>query len=501
MGKARTIFSGVFWSIIQNIANIVYGILSVPFLIDYFGKEHYGLIGLALSVNVYIQLLDMGMTNTNIRFFSESITKKDTNGTQRLMSLTMLFYIAIGILNTIILFAVSFYVNDLFNVTADESTTLRNLLWILGINATFSWLIIVFDQYLKAHNLISWIQKRNIILRVLQFVILAATILFHLSIETYFMLYVFMGTLILPLSMLKSRRLSPDIHYKPQFDKTTFKLTFPYAINVFSFSIFGFITLNFRPLFLGNLTTPAVVADYSIMETISKVVTIISTSFTQVLLPVITPMVIQADHEGITKLMLKGTKLATLLISGIVFLLIASINEIFTLYVGEQYTTLSLWMTCWLLTLLLSHRNVMTSLAFTERRLKDITIMSCFAMCLALILYALLIPVYGVGGVVIGFAAHELTHTLFYYLYFLPGHFHLDTRRVFIHAVAPVWLFFGLACATTVASMAGCTEAAFPRLILKSLLLGAVFLIVTRFVILKKEERSMLLSLIKKNRK
>lgn len=62
---------------VQNIVNILYGVLSVPFLIGYFGKEEYGLIGLALSVNVYMQLLDMGMTNSNVRFFSEYIAKDD----------------------------------------------------------------------------------------------------------------------------------------------------------------------------------------------------------------------------------------------------------------------------------------------------------------------------------------------------------------------------------------------------------------------------------------
>ena len=68
MGSASKITSGVLWSLIVNLVNSVYGFISVPILIHYFGKTEYGIIGLAMSVNVYMQLMDMGFNSTNIRF-------------------------------------------------------------------------------------------------------------------------------------------------------------------------------------------------------------------------------------------------------------------------------------------------------------------------------------------------------------------------------------------------------------------------------------------------
>ena len=101
--KSKTILSGLAWTVIQNAVNILYGLVAVPFLISFYGKEEYGLIGLAFSVNAYITLLDMGMTNSNVRFFSEYIAKGDIDRVQRLFSLTHLIYLVIGILNTILL--------------------------------------------------------------------------------------------------------------------------------------------------------------------------------------------------------------------------------------------------------------------------------------------------------------------------------------------------------------------------------------------------------------
>ena len=60
----------------MNVLSAVYGFISVPILLDYFGKGEYGLIGLATSVNLYVQLMDLGMSSTNVRFFSVALAKK-----------------------------------------------------------------------------------------------------------------------------------------------------------------------------------------------------------------------------------------------------------------------------------------------------------------------------------------------------------------------------------------------------------------------------------------
>lgn len=440
MGKAKTIVSGVVWTIMNNVVSIVYGIISVPFLINYFGKEEYGLIGIAISVNVYIHLLDMGMTNSNVRFFSEYIAKKDDNNLQKLFNLTHLLYLCLGVLNTLILFGLSFFTDDFFKVSSDQAVTLRNLLWVLALNATFSWVSACFDQLLTANDLLSWIKRRSTLLKLMQFGVLLATIVFELSIEVYFLGYVFIVTVILPLTIVKAKKELPNIKHTIGFDRAIFNTIVPYALSIFSFSIFQFCAFNFRPLFLGSLSGPASVAEFSIMNTIASVVTILSGSFMQVLLPIITKMKVQYENQGILDIMTNGTKYVVILVSAVIFMLILSMKELLCLYVGDDYITLSPWICSWLLTLLLSHRNVMTSLVFTERKIVSVAVMGAFAMFVAIALYILLIPEYGVGGVVIGFMVHELIHTLFYYINFIPKKFGINTFLIFYKSVLPTWL-------------------------------------------------------------
>ena len=68
MGSAKKIARGAIWNTMANIVNGIYGFISVPLLIAYFGKSNYGLIGLALSVNVYLNLMDLGLNSMSDSF-------------------------------------------------------------------------------------------------------------------------------------------------------------------------------------------------------------------------------------------------------------------------------------------------------------------------------------------------------------------------------------------------------------------------------------------------
>lgn len=496
MRKSKVILSGIAWTVINNIVSILYGIVSVPFLINYFGKEEYGLIGIALSVNVYIHLLDMGMTNSNVRFFAEFLAKKEKDNIQKLFSLTHLLYLIIGLLNSIILLCLSFYVQDLFKVTPGQAMILKNLIWILAINATFSWISTCFDQFIRANELIDWIKKRSTILKIMQFVILLATILFKLTIEFYFFGYVFLSTIILPLTVLKTKKITPYLKLNFGFDKIIFKTIFPYALSIFSFSFFHFIVVNSRPLILGNISGPGSVADFSIMNTITLVVIVLSGSFMQVLLPILTKMVVKSENENIYRIVQNGTKYVNIILSVIIFTLIVGLKEIITLYVGNEYLSLVPWLIIWLLTLLLGHRNVMTSLVFTENKLKSVAYMGALSMILSVAAYIVFVPIYGVGGVVIGFAIHEIIHSLFYYIYFIPQKFRIDTKSLFFRHVFPTWLLLGGISGLFFYIQFNVNASILLILMLKVCLLMIVMFFLIWFVLLNKKDKQFLFSII-----
>ena len=120
MGSSQKIAKGFAWTTIVNIINGIYGFISVPILIAYFGKSDYGLIGLAMSINVYLRLMDMGLSSTNVRFFSNWIAKKEYEKTDNLFQTSLSFYGIVGLLNAIVLLVVSLFSQQIFNLNPEQ---------------------------------------------------------------------------------------------------------------------------------------------------------------------------------------------------------------------------------------------------------------------------------------------------------------------------------------------------------------------------------------------
>ena len=66
MSTINKIADGVIWTIASKFLSAAYAFVAVPILIGLYGKADYGLIGLALSINIYMTLLDLGFSNTNL---------------------------------------------------------------------------------------------------------------------------------------------------------------------------------------------------------------------------------------------------------------------------------------------------------------------------------------------------------------------------------------------------------------------------------------------------
>ena len=114
MGSTRRVYKGVAWGVIANVVHAIYGFVAVPLLINYFGKSNYGVIVLANSVNVYITLLDMGLSTTNTRFFSNWLEKKDLDKLTKLFQSSIVFYIFIGAINALILIILAYNAGRFF---------------------------------------------------------------------------------------------------------------------------------------------------------------------------------------------------------------------------------------------------------------------------------------------------------------------------------------------------------------------------------------------------
>ena len=494
MGSTQKIVSGVVWSTVVNILNAVYGFIAVPILINHFGKAEYGLIGLAMSVNVYMNLMDMGFNSTNVRFYSAWLAEKKYDRLRKGFQTSLSFYGVIGLLNALIMLIVAFFASSIFNVTHEQNVVLQHLMYILAATAFCHWFSSCFDQLIKATENIAWLQKRTLATKVLMIIVLAATVIFNLSIELYFALTMLAQLAIVPMSISKIKQLTPFLSLIPKWDSQSFKDMLPYCMNIFSFSLFQFSFYNLRPVFLGIQGTIESVADFRILNGIIGIVTMLGGAFTGILLPSSSKAVANHNKEAYYRMAYDGTKYISILCCFCCFGMMSVGSEVLTMYVGESYLYLSPWFNLWLLCTLGTHNQAISSLILAGTDIRAISYSSIVASVVGLLVAWILIPYYNIGGVCIAFAVYMLIQLGFYYFYYWPKRMKINAVIVFSKSFFP-YVLTGL-CALLVTNMIKIES-----VLISFLSKGIIFLLLyslSVFSFLTKEDKSVIKRAINK---
>ncbi len=437
MGSSQKVACGVVWTTLVNIVNGIYGFISVPILIAYFGKGDYGLIGLAMSVNVYLRLMDMGLTSTSVRFFSNWLAKGDKERVNRLFGTNLTFYGVVGLLNALVLVVLSFFVDGIFNLEAHQEPILRHLLYILAISAFISWFTACFDQLVRANEYVGWMQRLTLLPKLLQMVVLVLTVTCGFGISLYYALTAFSMFAVIPFLVSKIKHLCPYISFVPRFDKEIFREILPYSLNIFSFSIFQFSFYNLRPVLLGMQGTIESVADYRILNGIAMVVSMFGGAFMGALLPASSKAVAKDNKEAYYRVAYDGTKYISIVCSFCCFGMMSVCNEVISLYVGDTYLYLSPWLILWLLCTLGTHNQAISSLILSGADIRVITYNTAVSSIVGLLVAWFLIPTYQIGGVVIAFVVYAVLQLLFYYIYYWPRKMNIDSWRVLSRCFGP----------------------------------------------------------------
>lgn len=496
MYSAKKIASGVIWSLIVNLVNAIYGFISVPILINHFGKSEYGIIGLAMSINVYMQLMDMGLNSTNVRFFASWLAKNDYIKINKLFQTSLGFYSIIGLLNALILIGISFFSSDIFNLTEKQDDILKTLFYILAASAFISWFSSCFDQLIRATENVAWIQRRSIIPKLLQIIILFITVYGELSINIYFFLTTFALFTIIPMSISKIKKETPFIKFMPHIDKATLKEILPYCMNIFSFSIFQFSFYNLRPVFLGIQGTMESIADYRILNGIIGVVSMFGSVFLNALLPSVSRAISQNNINAYYKVAYDGTKYISIMLCLCCFGMMTIGKEVITLYVGASYLYLIPWFNIWLLCTLNTHNQAISSLILAGNDIRIISHSSAIASIAGLLATWFLIPYYQIGGVCIAFAIYSIIQLLFYYIYYWPYKMKINSKKIFTISFIP-YVIIGVFSYYIVDFIHLKTLNIYSILVTKGLIFFILYSIGT-WISINNQDKQLLLKIIKK---
>ncbi|WP_262249430.1 lipopolysaccharide biosynthesis protein [Parapedobacter soli] len=438
---SKRVFSGSLWGVIAKILDALAKFITIPLLVGFYGKADYGLIALAFSLNAYLRLMDLGFNVGAVRFFSMWVADREWQKIAKVSRSSIVFYGAIGLVNAAIFLIMSAYGQQLFNLTDAQLPLYRQMMVVLAFSTVLNWLAGVAIQLLSAMDELAFVNRITAIGSVLNFVIALVAIQLQWTLIMYFIAYTVVTLLPIPCYVwrLKVFPVPRRRLLSPRWEGTAFREILTYSLTIFAMGLFQLTANNLRPLLLGKFTGGVeVLTDYRVIQTIAMLIVAFGGVFMQVLLPSTSKAYAAGDHQRIERMVFKATRYISVFLSFMVFALILNADEILLLYMGSDYPDLSLWLSLWLLTVLLSmHNTPVASLVLSTGKTRALVYSSAIACVVSLPITIVFAPGLQVGAAVLGYLVYMVLQIGFFYIYYIPRVLRLSGRRLFGSAFLP----------------------------------------------------------------
>lgn len=443
--QANYYVSSMLWSSISKILDALINFVSIPLLINYFGKDTYGILSLGIAINAYLSLLDFGITTGSIKHFSQWKGQGKFDLIDRIARTSISFYSIIGMANAIVLISVAIWGESLFELSYEQFKQFQIILIILSAFSLINWVSSVFSQLLIADEKISFIQQISSIRTIINLFIIILAIAAKLSLVQYFFLFLLISSLKIVPYYISCRKRNLISSFLPQFYWKDFKIVLKYSLALFAMAIFQVTAMRSRPVILGMFSDDGVgiVAEYRIIEVFPIFIISLGGILTSILLPRSSKIVAENDEKRKQQLAYQGTQYTSILTAVLCFPVMLCSRELITAYVGESYSYLAIWLTIWCFTVVLFlHSTPASSLILATGKTKMLVYSTAFACIISILVNAILCVRFGVGSSIIGYFIYIVIHMGFYYFYFYNKILNLKSFKVFRSFIIPTFLGF-----------------------------------------------------------
>jgi len=488
--RIRQILSGSLWGILAKISDALAKFISIPILVGFYGKVDYGLIALAFSLNAYLRLMDLGFNVGAVRYFSMWVGGNEQTKLSQVSRSSVIFYGLVGILNAVIFVMMADFGVDLFGLTESQVPIYRTMMYVLAMSAVLSWLSSVVVQLLSAKEDLGYINRVTLLVSLLNLMIALIAVQFRWSLITYFVCYTVITLVPIPfyVGRLNVFQMPVTSLLVPKWYGTAFREVLNYSLAIFAMGIFQLTANHLRPLLLAKFANGTeVLTEYRVIQTIAMLIVAIGGVFMQVLLPSSAKVYAEGDQRRIERLVFEGTKYISILLALMVFGLILNAKAILTVYMGDTYQHLSLWLSLWLLTVLLSmHNTPVASMVLSTGKTRKLVYSSAIACLLSLPITAIFASRLEVGAAVVGYLVYMILQIGFFYGYYIPRVLKMDGLKLFMKAFLPATAGAALSMGGTQYFMEQLAElSTYSAIILNSIVFILFYVLYLRVFVLK----------------
>jgi len=416
----RQIISNVSSSWFSLGVSILVGIFLSPYILHRLGDTAYGIWVLIFSITGYYGLFDLGIRSSVIRYVSTYTATDDVGGLTKLINTSLATYTAIGAVAMAVTLVCSVYVDHLFRIPQEFSSTARVLFLMVGAAVSIGFPTGVFGGILEGLQRFYFVNLTNLVSTLLRAVLIVIALMHDYGLITVAFITVILpiiGSLVRAIIVFRILRVRLGWRY---VDRSSFREIANYSAISFILMIAYKLRFKTDEIVIGTFLSVTAITYFSIGDRLLDYASEVVSSLAQIFVPMSGQSDARGDMDHLRKILVAGNRICAVIMFPMTAILVVLGKSVIEAWVGPRYVAASYPV---LLTLVFP---ITTSLAQAasprilygmarHQSLAWVTLMESIAN---LILSIVLIGPFGIVGDAAGTAIPLLCTNL----YFMPRH-------------------------------------------------------------------------------
>lgn len=337
MSKIRIIGKNISFMAFNRIVAVIVSFFIFPFIVKHVGKEVYGVYLMVMTVTGYFGILDLGVMSALTKYVSEYTGKKDHVIINKIVNASFSFYVLIGAVISILLFACAACFPLFFKVDPSNTKVVRELFTVAAISAIFVWPLNTFRGTVQGLSLWNIDAVVNIFVQVLN-----ALTAFILLSSGYGIVQLFVVSQLLTiigsavLYYVGRKKIGINIAF-PYIHIATFKLIFNFSIFAFLSSILNIFLFQIHNIIIGYFVSMSAVTVYAVAYNIQSYFRAINSTLGAPPWTMASEMEGRGDLDGQKKLLIKGTKYMSAVLIPIVLIMLFFVEPFIKYWMGPDF--------------------------------------------------------------------------------------------------------------------------------------------------------------------
>lgn len=390
------------------VGGIIY-LLMTPLLIRHLGLELYALWLVSHVITFYLQLLDFGFNEAQVRFHARYVAKNQQYLVRKLLATTTAALGVAGLVAGALAVAVAFSpVYGWFDMSAGVESELRAVLLVVAINLLLSIPGSTLECIYEGEQRFDLRNIRSIGLRLFTASLQLSLLLQGYGIVALAMVELLASVLRILIDLFMANRLVPGLFRgKFRFNPRIWWSILPFAIWAFIDDVIVEGSEHLDTLLVAFFLPMAMLTPYAMCAALGGILMVAAHPIAETIFPMASELHARGKRDALHRLFLAGSKGVTALAAPVAIFLVFFGSPVLMIWVPEAWEVLPAGLVqLVVIDILFSvYFTTGTVLLMAMGRIRFVAMLTVLELALTVLLIVLLVPRYGL----IGFATAALT--------------------------------------------------------------------------------------------